>query len=296
MKKNNPMKHLTLAFLTLFTPVVKAQETPPVKKNEYKSISITYSSYAKPKFSNLYQSMLLLAPNMYEDLERNMGVTLQYSQMNFLKNCGMEYGIGMELMMIGSRFNFNLPTSPEETSIRLNDSRRNLATVNIPLHYVHRIELGNRFTLFPKIGVDAKVLIINPSVGTGIYTDSLNNLHYSVGFETTQRYANSHFQNVFLNGMIGASLTWSMKKGGAFGIQLAFSKQILRNTLLTRINDITYKKDGEVVYDSNHFGADYYYYDHNGQLVYHPPGKTSDFLASNKMTNFSIGVSYLFGK
>lgn len=289
------MKHLTLACLTLFTPFVRAQEIP-VKKNEYKVISFTYNSYAKPKFSNLYQSNLLIAPNTYEDLQRNIGISLQYSQMNFIKNCGIEYGIGMELLMIGSRFNFNLPTSPDETNVRLSDIRQKTAAITIPLHYVHRIALGNRLTLFPKIGVDAKVLITNPDVGRGIYTDSLNNLNYSVGFETTQRYENGPFQNIFLNGMIGASLTWSMKKGGAFGIQLAFSTQILRNTLLTRINDIVYKKDGEVVYDSNRFGGDYYYQDENGQLVYQPPGKTSDFLASNKMTNFSIGVSYLFGK
>ena len=114
--------------------------------------------------------------------------------MNFIKNCGLEYGIGMELLMIGSRFHFNLPTTPDETNFRLNNGRTNTATVNIPLHYVHRIELGNRLTLFPKIGVDAKILITNPNVGTGIYTDSLNNLNYSVGFETTQRYENGPFQ------------------------------------------------------------------------------------------------------
>ncbi len=289
------MKYSAIAILILLTFTTKAQEIP-VKKNEYKVISFAYNSYAKPKFSNLYQSKLLLASDMYEDLERNMSVTLQYSQMNFIKNCGIEYGIGMELLMIGSRFNFNLPTYPDETSVRLNDSRMKVATVTIPLHYVHRIELGKRFTLFPKIGVDAKVLITNPSVGTGIYTDSLNKLNYSVGFETTQRYSNGPFQNVFLNGTIGAALTWSLKKRGAFGLQFSFSTQILRNTLLTRINNIMYKKDGEVVFDSNRFGGDFYYYNENGQLVYQPPSKTSDFLASNKMTHFSIGVSYLFGK
>lgn len=289
------MKISATVLLSLLAVSVRAQEMP-VKKNEYKSISITYSSYAKPRFSNLYQSNLLLAPDMYEDLERNMGVTLQYSQMNFIKNCGIEYGIGMELLMVGSRFNFTLPTSPDETSVRLSEIRQKTAAITIPLHYVHRIELGERFTLFPKIGVDAKVLIINPDVGRGIYTDSLNSLDYSVGFETTQRYSNSPLQNVFLNGTIGAALTWSLKKGGAFGFQFSFSTQLIRNTLLTRINNITYKKDGEVVFDSNRFGGDYHYQDENGQLVYQPPGKTSDFLASNKMTNFSIGISYLFGK
>lgn len=292
------MKYCALAFLPLLTLSLKAQENPvkPVQKKEYKVISFTYSSYAKPKFSNLYQSNLLLAPNTYEDLQRNMGITLQYSQMNFIKNCGIEYGIGMELMMIGSRFNFDLPDYPDPIHVRLNDSRRNLAAVTIPLHYVHRIELGKDLTLFPKIGVDAKVLITNPAVGTGVYTDSLNNLNYSVGFENTQHYENGPFQNVFLNGTVGTMLTWSMKKGGSFGLSFAFSMQILRNTLLTRINNIVYKKEGEVVYDSNRAGGDYYYYNENGQLVYQPPSKASDFLASNKMTNFSIGISYLFGK
>jgi hypothetical protein len=289
------MKYSAIAILILLTPSLKAQENP-VKKNEYKVISFTYNSYAKPKFSNLYQSNLLIAPNTYEDLQRNIGMSVQYSQMNFIKNCGLEYGVGMELLMIGSRFNFNLPTSPEGTSFRLNNNRTNTAAINIPLHYVHRIELGNRLTLFPKIGIDAKVLIANPNVGNGIYTDSLNNLNYTIGFETTQRYENGSFQNVFLNGMIGTTLIWSLKKGGAFGIQLSFSTQIIRNTLLTRINNIVYEKDGEVVFDSNRFGGDFYYYNENGQLVYQPPSKTSDFLASNKMTHFSIGVSYLFGK
>jgi hypothetical protein len=289
------MKYSAIAILILLTSSLKAQEIP-VKKNEYKAISFTYNSYAKPKFSNLYQSNVLIAPNTYDDLQRNIGISLQYSQMNFIKNCGLEYGIGMELLMIGSRFHFNLPTTPDETNFRLNNGRTNTATVNIPLHYVHRIELGNRLTLFPKIGVDAKVLITNPNVGTGIYTDSLNHLNYSVGFETTQHYENGPFQNIFLNGTIGAALTWSLKKGGAFGLQFSFSTQILRNTLLTRINNIVYKKDGEVVFDSNRVGGDFYYYNENGQLVYQPPSKTGDFLASNKMTHFSIGVSYLFGK
>jgi len=289
------MKTCAIAFLTLFAVSAHAQETPK-KKNEYKVVSFTYSSYAKPQFSDLYQSTLLQAPDLYNDLERNMGITLQYSQMNFLKNYGIEYGIGMELMKIGTRFNFKLPTYPDETRVRLNDSRHDVVNVTIPLHYVHRIELGKGFTLFPKIGVDAKVLITNPDVGTGIYTDSLNSLHYNVGFETTQHYSNGPFQNVFLNGTIGAALTWSLKKGGAFGLQVSFSTQLIRNTLLTRINNITYKKDGEVVFDSNRFGADYYYQDENGNLLYQPPGKISDFLAENKMTNFSIGLSYVFGK
>ncbi|TSJ41318.1 hypothetical protein [Fluviicola chungangensis] len=289
------MKYCVITFFALFTASANAQEKP-VKRNEYKAIGITYSSYAKPQSSSLYQTNLLQNPNTYDDVRRNIGVTFSYTQMNFIKNFGVEFGIGLELMMTDNSFRFTLPPLSDPTEMNLNDSRSNAGFVHIPLHYVHRIELKNRFTLFPKIGVDAKVLIINPEYGTGIYTDSLNNINYSLGYETTQLYSNGPFQNVFLNGMIGANLTWSTQKGATFGLQLAFSVQIIPNTLLTRIRDIQYKKDGEVVFDSNKFNGDYYYYDQNGQLVYQPPTKTSDFLAENKMTNFSIGVSYVFGK
>lgn len=289
------MKYYVIPFLVLFTASANAQEAP-VKRNEYKTIGITYSSYVKPRASNLYQTDLLQNPNTFDDVRRNIGVTFSYTQMNFLKNFGIEFGIGLELMMTDNSFRFSLPPLLDPTEMKLNDSRSKAGFVYIPLHYVHRIELKNRFTLFPKIGVDAKVLITNPQHGTGIYTDSLNNLSYSLGYETTQLYSNGPFQNVFLNGMIGANLNWSTKKGATFGLQLAFSVQIIRNTLLTRIRDIEYKKDGEVVFDSNTYDGDYYYYDQNGQLVYQPPTKTSDYLAGNRMTNFSIGVSYVFGK
>ncbi len=290
------MKHYAIASLILVINSVKAQDLP-VKKNEYKVISITYSSYAKPKTSGLYNSDFMLNDQTYENVRRNAGITVRYSQMNFIKNFGIEYGIGVELMRISNQFNFTLPaTNANRENVELSSMRTNVGSVIIPLYYVHRIELGNRLTLFPKIGVDAKVLITNPRVGHGVYTDSLNNLSYNVGYETTQRYENGPFQNVFLNGTIGTSLTWSMKKGGAFGLQFAFSVQLLRNTLLTRINEITYKRNGTVTYDSNQLEGDYYYFDENGNQLYNPGSKAIDFLAENKMTNFSIGLSYMFGK
>jgi hypothetical protein len=295
LTKNESMKYCAIVSFILATTLLIAQE-PPVKKNEYKAVSLTYSTYAKPKFNDINQSSMLLDPATFDDVQRNMGITLQYSQMNFIQNYGIEYGIGMELMMISKRFNFSLSTNSALSNVSLDAYRSTLATVNIPLHYVHRIELGNRFTLFPKIGVDARVLITNPNTGGGSYTDSLNSLNYSVGFETTQYHSNGPFQNVFLNGMIGASLTWSMKKGGTFGLQLAFSTQIVRNTLLTRIHDVLYTQDGEVAFDSHHAGGGYYYYDEEGNQLYKEPGETSPFLAENKMTSFSVGLSYIFGK
>lgn len=275
LKKNNPMKYCALAFLTLFTASLKAQETPlkSSKRNEYKSFGITFSSYAKPTAPSLYNSNFMINDQTYDYLQRNSGFTLKYSQMNFIKNCGIEFGIGAEIMRISTNYYLTLPVyNASYENIELGATRSNIGAVVVPLYYVHRIELGKGFTLFPKIGVDAKVLITNPRTGSGVYTDSLNNLNYSVSFETTQHYENGPFQNVFLNGTLGTTLTWEMKKGGAFGLNLAFSMQLLRNTLLTRINNISLKREGIVTYES------------------------SDFLAQNRMTNFSIGVSYLFGK
>ena len=233
----------------------------------------------------------------YANLRRNNGISLKYSQMNFIKNCGIEFGIGAELTSMSNAFNFTLQTvNSDRENVALSTIRSNIGSVIIPLYYVHRIELGKGFTLFPKIGVDAKLLITNPRVGRGVYTDSLNNLEYNVGYETSHRYENGPFQNVFLNGTIGTTLTWSMKKGGALGLQLAFSVQLLRNTLLTRINEISYKRNGVVTHDPNELLGDYYYYDEEGNYLYHPGSKPQDFLAENKMTNFSIGLSYVFGK
>lgn len=289
------MKYCTIAFLTLFAVSAKAQEIP-VKKNEYKVISVTYSTYAKPTNSELYNSSFLINDQTYLNLRRNSGVSMKYTQMNFIKNCGIEFGIGAELMRMNNEFTFTLPTTANPQKTVLSSERSNVGSLVIPLYYVHRIELGKGFTLFPKIGVDAKVLITNPKVRRSVYADSLNNLSYSVGYETSQRYENGPFQNVFLNGTIGTSLTWSMKKGGTIGIQLAFSMQLLKNTLLTRINQISYKRDGVVTYESGQLQGDYYYYDENGNQQYYAGAPAIDFLAQNRMTNFSIGLSYAFGK
>jgi hypothetical protein len=293
------MKYCSLLVSLLLAASVQAQETPlnSSKRNEYKSVGITYSSYAKPTATSLYNSDFLINDQTYDYLNRNTGFTLKYSQMNFIRNCGIEFGIGAEIMRINTNFYFSLPAyNASRENVELSSIRSNLGFVVIPLYYVHRIELGKGFTLFPKIGVDAKVLITNPRVGNGVYTDSLNNLNYSVGYETTQRYENGPFQNVFLNGTIGTTLTWSMKKGGAFGLNLAFSLQLLRNTLLTRINDITFKREGVVTYESDQLMGDYYYFDDNGVMQYYEGSPAIDFKAANRMTNFSIGVSYLFGK
>lgn len=81
-----------------------------------------------------------------------------------------------------------------------------------------------------------------------------------------------------------------------FGIHFAFGIQLLQNTLLTRINRITYKRNGQVSFDSKDLSGDYYYTDEDGNQQYYPGKPSKDFLAENRMTNFSIGVSYLFGK
>ncbi len=293
------MKYCSLLFLFFLAASVQAQETPlnSLKRNEYKSVGITYSSYAKPTATSLYNSQFMVNDQTYDYLNRNTGFTLKYSQMNFIKNCGIEFGIGVEIMRINTNFYFSLPIyNASWENIELSTVRSNLGAVVIPLYYVHRIELGKGFTLFPKIGVDAKVLITNSSVVNGVYTDSLNNLSYSVRHETTQRYENGPFQNVFLNGTIGTTLTWSMKKGGAFGLNLAFSMQLLRNTLLTRIDNMTFKREGIVTYESSQLMGDYYYTDEDGSQQYFEGSPAQPFLAANRMTNFSIGVSYLFGK
>ncbi|MNJ97476.1 hypothetical protein D3C87_152260 [compost metagenome] len=275
------MKYYSIVSFMLITASAKAQETP-VKINEYKSFGITYSSYAKPKASDLYISQFLTQDRPYDYVRRNQGITVQYSQMNFIKNCGLEFGIGVELMLLNNEFNFTLSGIPsEKNTFKLNPARSSIANVILPLHYVHRIELGKGFTLFPKIGLDTKILFHRQTVEGSNFTDSENFLNYRVSHETTNsryNYSRTPLENVFFNGTIGFSLAWSTKKRAIFGIQFAFSKQLFRNTLLTRINNIVHKQNGQIAYDTT---SDQH--------------QSSDFLAENKMTNFSIGLSYMFG-
>ena len=289
------MKYCAIVFLMLITASAKAQE-PQAKINEYKVVGITYSSYAKPEAAGLYSGSMLANRNMYADVRRNLGITLQYSQMNFIQNSGVEFGLGLELMLISTQFNFNLPTSPDETNIRLNAFRSQALNINLPLYYVHRIELGKGFTLFPKIGLDTKVLINWQDTRGGIYTDSLNSFHYSIGHVTDHAGGNMPLENVFFNGTIGASLAWATKNGATFGVHFTMSTQLFSNVLFTKMDNIIYKKDGEVAFDSNKAVADYYYYDEDGNQLYQPPGAMEPFLVKNRLSNFSIGLSYIFGK
>jgi hypothetical protein len=290
------MKHIIIVTFIFLSGTIMAQISTS-NKSEYKSIAVSFSSYSKPKAAELVHPFYETA-TMYEDARRNLGISVNYSQMYFIKNMGLEYGIGIDLMFINNQYNIRIEDSTSNYSskiINLGSSRTMVGLVNLPLYYVHRIQLGKQLTLFSKIGINTKILAHSQKTGIGAGDWLANRVAYQVEYITSEGFSNFPLKNVIFSGAAGASLGWNLKNGNMLGIQLMLSTQLFQNSIMSKINDIVYTEDDVVHFGSEKFYPTHYY-DNDGNLVINKSTDLGAHYAQHRISNFSLGMSYTFVK
>jgi hypothetical protein len=229
---------------------------------------------------------------MFENAKRNLGLGLNYSQMNFLGRSGIEYGLGAELMFMNgpSSIQFLDSTNNYAADVLSIDPgfRKIIGTINIPIYAVYKIDLGDRLTLFPKAGINAKMLVFSDRLGTGTYQDSSNNVRYQIEYQTEDSRS-----NVMLNSAFGTSLGWKLKNGDLLTFNVMVNIQLTYNSLVSKITNIVYEKDDVVHFDSENFYPAYTI-NSDGDIVVNSTTSSGPVSTEHRTTGFTFGVAYTF--
>ena len=289
------MKNLLSAILILVSSVSLAQVRN--SRSNYQSVGVSLGIYSKPGKPSDLPTFLYSTPSTFDEAKRNLGLSLNYSQMNFIGNSGIEYGAGLELMFMNAPMNIRYIDSvgsdyqPIFGSEELNLNpgfRKVIAATNIPIYAVYKIELGKHLTLMPKAGVNAKILVYSDELGTGTYQDQDNRLSYNIRYQMEDSRS-----SVMLHSAFGTSLGWKMKNGDLITFNAMFNLQVTQNSLISKITDIEYLKDGELEFDSeNVYPA--YQTGQNGEIIVNASTSSGPVYAEHKTSSLSLGISYNF--
>lgn len=285
------MKHIliTLFILSYLSSFSQTTNSPKLK---FKTVGISFQNYAKPQLGNTLT--LYVREKTFDNVKNNIGFSATYTQTNFIKNSGIEYGFGIDLMLINNEYNLSFQDSTHNLRyVKLTSLRTSVMTISAPIFYVHKIQLSERLTLFPKTGITARTMIHADKLSLGRNSET-EKVSHNLSYTTDNDLGNFPFSFLLFTWSVGTSFGWELDNGNMIGADISFSTRLFHNHLVSKINNIVYEKDGVTLLDSKNYRPDHYI-NSSGEVIVNETSLGSHF-AEHSLSNISIGISYKFIK